>query len=216
MLGYGGGHPVHADDVCHVRTWPSQVVRDSAKVGEVTRWGRFLKVVLPLIGSAYLVTFVPSHDHSKLTAVSYVVTGYFIGYVVLTLLAALIVLLPPVRHRLHWTCKAQTTGLTQGYVPATYLRLTSECVHQVNGLECEVTSPEGMVAIARPVIANRSNNGRILRGSDVVVGHQTDFPELGNQPGKPAPGKYKMRWTSETRNGKKRVTLCKGTWRVTP
>jgi hypothetical protein len=202
-----GRSPVHSDDICHIYTWPGRVMRDGTKSINSMAVGKFAKAFLPLIGSAWLAFLAPK-DSTGLTNVAYVVTGYAAGYFAVSLSMMVLFAIPFLSYKIHWSGSA----IELDHVPfLVHLALTSECAHQVNDLRCEVTDPEGRRAVASPNIGNNAGSGVVVRGEPVWVDYPHNFIKTICNP-----GRYEIRWTSATRNGKKRVTVCKGNFVVTP
>jgi hypothetical protein len=192
---------------CWIYSWPRRIWQD---VPLVIRRRSYL-LATSTAGGIISSSVAPSHS-SDITRIMYGLGGVVIGAVAARLLAVLWVLVTPYKYTLHWNVDEDYRGVQQGYSPAVWLQLISECNHRVNGLQCEIIRPGGESVVARPHIRKEYtdfNSGLVERDHVLQVGYLTDIPALPT-------GTYKVKWTSLTRNGTKRVTIAKSKIVVTP
>lgn len=146
--------------------------------------------------------------------------GVVLGAIAARVLAMLWVAVTPYKYALHWGVNEDYRGVPQGYAAAVWLELISECNHRVKGLQCEIIVNSDETLIALPHIREQYtdfNSGLIERDHVQRVGYPIEF-RAGETwfRGPLPPGTYKVKWTSLTRKGGKRVTIAKQKLVITP
>ena len=147
-----------------------------------------------------------SYDHRLLFGLAGLVLGFVLGMVVLAIWS----LTPAGRNR-HWRCWDIRDPAGPEFHSLLVIR--SECWHNVRNVECRVTTPDGTKFIARETF--RADMDLAIPPDETL---SNSYPhlflnKLGAAP-MPVPGKYKVKWTTEIPNGKRR-TLRRWTWKVT-